>query len=68
MEEKEEECEAEAVKKGETKIRIKKLLNIVSRAVRCQMHLTSYLIKRALRSQQLQSQFFTLNSLFFVTN
>ena len=68
MEEKEERCEAEAIKKGETKIRIKELLNIVSRAARCQMHLNSYLIKRALISQELQSQFFSLNSLFLVTN
>ena len=68
VEEKEEGCEARAIKKGETKIRMKNLLNIVSRAVRCQIHLTSYLIKRALRLQQLQSQFFSLNFLFLVTN
>ena len=68
MEEKEEGCEAGAIKKGETKIRMKKLLNIVSRAARCQIHLTSYLIKRALRLQQLQSQSFSLNFLFLVTN
>ena len=43
MEEKEERCEAEPIKKGETKIRIKELLNIFSRAASCQMHLNSYL-------------------------